>query len=705
MTTARRIASTAAGICILYAAVLGSSGCRTQPADPRYFRDGKQYGVYDGLWRDRWWNYYGRARSYAEGGFWDEAAADLLTALDRRGAVTRDPVDQYMARTYGTHFIDFFAHRELGVIYYEQGLYDQAITELHTSRAQTDTAKARYYLDQARADRVRQTGADRTDPRIAVRSAGTDGVTTEFTVRVTGTVTDDTYVAAINVDGEDVRIPLASPAVDFDVTVPVRRGRNSLKVRATDIVGRTAETYVNIVGDREGPAVNLTSPNPLETVRSLTVELNGTVTDMSGVASLRIGNRRVDGGGSAERSSRIEFREDVELNVGQNAIEVDCVDLLGNVTRCVINLVCRPMAAGVMSRPFAVAGLDDGPVTLCAAAGPVPALQIKRQTAKGVEEILKPWHVYRPEVRIIVGVFSAASAMVRIDGGAGTAIEDIVPAGMTMRTYAVKLERGDNTVRITAETGDVPPRTRSIRLVRHPVGIEDMAWRLQIAAMPPGCSTDEYDRPESSSFIHTQYQREMFASGRFRLVERARLDSVLREQELTLAGLTDPKSAVKVGKIVAAEALILSDVRETNRDIQILQRVVDAETGLVLAMADTYCENTLRETVKMRVAELAADVRDAFPLLEGAVVSTRDDHIYIDLGSQDGVRRGYRLNVVTRGDPVIDERNGEVLLDAQPEIAGSVSIDEVFPRQCRALVPVEPGPVTPIRPGLEVWTR
>ncbi len=226
MTTARRIAWTAVGICVLCAAIVGLGGCRTQPADPRYIRDGKQYGVYDGLWRDRWWNYYGRALSFAEGGFRDEAIADLQTALELRGAVTRDAVDQYMARTYGTHFTDFFPHRELGVIYYEQGLHDKAISELDMSRAQTDTAKARYFLDQARAGRIQQAGADRSEPRIDVLLAGAHGATTDFAVRVTGSVTDDTYVASITVGGEDIRIPLASPTVEFDVTVPIHRGRN-----------------------------------------------------------------------------------------------------------------------------------------------------------------------------------------------------------------------------------------------------------------------------------------------------------------------------------------------------------------------------------------------------------------------------------------------------------------------------------------------
>jgi hypothetical protein len=63
------------------------------------------------IWRARWWNYYKRGTSYAAGEFWTEAIADLQQAIAQRS------VDQRQARTYGLHFIDYFPHRELGIVY------------------------------------------------------------------------------------------------------------------------------------------------------------------------------------------------------------------------------------------------------------------------------------------------------------------------------------------------------------------------------------------------------------------------------------------------------------------------------------------------------------------------------------------------------------------------------------------------------------
>ena len=57
-----------------------STACAVEKA-PVYREDGVEYGVVDGLFRSRWWNYYERGCSYAEGGYWEDAEADFKKAL------------------------------------------------------------------------------------------------------------------------------------------------------------------------------------------------------------------------------------------------------------------------------------------------------------------------------------------------------------------------------------------------------------------------------------------------------------------------------------------------------------------------------------------------------------------------------------------------------------------------------------------------
>ena len=132
---------------------------------PVFERDGIEYGVTDGLFRSRWWNYYERGCSYAEGEYWKEAEADFKEAIKQRDE------DRRRARTYGVlNFIDYFPHRELGVSYYHQTRYAEAINELERSIADTPSAKAGYFLDKARREWLLQEGIDAQRPRLVSTS-------------------------------------------------------------------------------------------------------------------------------------------------------------------------------------------------------------------------------------------------------------------------------------------------------------------------------------------------------------------------------------------------------------------------------------------------------------------------------------------------------------------------------------------------------
>jgi len=677
--------------------------CQTAGPGPEYVRDGRQYGVYDGLWRDRWWNFYGRGLSFADGEFWDEAVRDLERSIELRAAVARKSVDQYMARTYGTHFVDFFPHRELGVVHYSQGNYDAAIRELEVSRSQTDTAKARYFLDLARSASLRQTGADQTPPELELDVAGVPGSTSSFEVRISGRARDDTYVARVTVGRQPVRIPAARPVVEFDVTVPVERGTNTIMVEAVDLVGHPTSRRLSIEGDHEGPALTIVAPNPLEPVTARRTAIRGIVKDRSGVTSLRIGADEVDVASVDGARDTFAFRHDILLQTGLNLVRFECTDGLDNVTRSVMAVRCQLQHGRRTGHPYLVyAGY--GQSGAAGAAVPGLTLQVNRQTADGVAEILDPWNVYGPEARVVVGIFAAQQTTVSITGGAGSPIEDTVPAGMTMRTYTVRLDAGENRVRIEAASRG-RTQSRDITVIRHAVGIENMAWRLELAVLPPGCSAESAVRPQSSSLIRALCQQTLFDAERFNIVERERLDVVLDEQQLSVVGLTDPRSAIRVGELVAAEALVLSDVRETDSDIQILQRVVDTETSRILTMKDAYCEDKEYDTVKSRISELVHDICSAFPLLEGAVVRREGDDVFVNLGTEHGLRQGYRLNIVDRGDPIVDDRNGQVLLDAPPKVVADVCIEDAYPRLSRARAYHATERAVQIRPGLEVWTK
>jgi tetratricopeptide (TPR) repeat protein len=139
--------------------ILSYSGCADRLLPSAYVKDGKEYGKVKGaFFGHQWWHYYERAISYADGEFYEEALEDLKEAVDRRKK------DQRMARTYGMHFIDYFPHRELGIVYYQISDLEKAKTELEKSLRQFPSAKARFYLDRVRKALLEQEAEELPPP-------------------------------------------------------------------------------------------------------------------------------------------------------------------------------------------------------------------------------------------------------------------------------------------------------------------------------------------------------------------------------------------------------------------------------------------------------------------------------------------------------------------------------------------------------------
>ncbi|MFH1724193.1 MAG: FlgO family outer membrane protein [Elusimicrobiota bacterium] len=69
----------------------------------------------------------------------------------------------------------------------------------------------------------------------------------------------------------------------------------------------------------------------------------------------------------------------------------------------------------------------------------------------------------------------------------------------------------------------------------------------------------------------------------FSVVERTALHEVMEEQKLHLTGAVDSKTAVEVGRLVGAHVLLLGSVEKLAGAYQLNARLVEAETGGILA--------------------------------------------------------------------------------------------------------------------------
>jgi curli biogenesis system outer membrane secretion channel CsgG len=210
---------------------------------------------------------------------------------------------------------------------------------------------------------------------------------------------------------------------------------------------------------------------------------------------------------------------------------------------------------------------------------------------------------------------------------------------------------------------------------------------------------------------------ELVKKGGFRVMERERLAAILEEKNLTVSGDIDPKTAVKLGKMIGVEYLIAGAVTElgvADRDVNVpsgifggrlpsvnvrsqkMDAAVDARafstsTGEIV-WADTASESTSDSSVY--VAGAGGGVEDRRKLdrllrpvvvrladslgqktlattglggtsdasgVAGKIAKASGGAIYLNVGAEAGIKEGDEFDVFRVGEVIKDPDTGEVL--------------------------------------------
>ena len=233
---------------------------------------------------------------------------------------------------------------------------------------------------------------------------------------------------------------------------------------------------------------------------------------------------------------------------------------------------------------------------------------------------------------------------------------------------------------------------------------------------------------------------EIVRKGTFRVMEREQLAAIMEEKNLTLSGDIDPKTAVKIGKMIGVEYLIAGAVTElgvADRDVNVpsglfgrrlpsvnvrsqkMDAAVDARafstsTGEIV-WADSASESTsdssvyvagagggvedhrkldrLLRPVVVKLAESLSQTKLTTSGLGGAtdasgvagkIAKAAGGTIYLNVGSEVGVKEGDEFDVFRAGEPIKDPDTGEVL-GANEQKVGRIKVNAVMgPRLSKA---------------------
>jgi len=599
-----------------------------------------------GVFRDTFWDFYERGLKYSEAGAWKAAIQDFRAARAKRDREDR------RARTYGVDFIEYFPVRELGIALYHDGQFKAAVSELEKSLAAYPTAKAAYYYNLARAALLRQAAADPRPPRVKIDAPADGLLTNVLAMEVRGSAESRNQVALVEVNGEAELIDAAAPTRTFAQVAVLAPGANVIQVRAKDLIGQETLASVKVTVDREGPAVVMDS-----TARTATgqIRLDGTVADNVRLGTLSVNGRAVTLGSGAEST----FTVDVPGTA--TAFQIEAQDAAGNVTRVRI-----PIPTG--ARSWAP---DDVVRVAWRTQLPLPGFL---QRAGLTLEMEKPPAEVQQDSVSVAGVVGSGAGMKELKINGQVQQIPAAAAGKPFAfSYGVPLVEGRNTITVVATDQAGKTETRTFTVVRKVEEVAQVGSRLAVALMP--MSHKGQPTPVYAGALEAMTDA-LVNQKRFKVLSRDQLDAILREQKLSSTQLVDPATAIRLGKLVAAEAVISLSVNETLKSVEAYAQLISTETSTVLASKDIFDPEKAPGSARAKMVELAAKLKQDYPLVEGAVVTVANKRVVVGIGAPKNVRPDMKVIVYHEGQPLIDPTTKEVL-DRPIESLGEGHLKEV----------------------------
>jgi tetratricopeptide (TPR) repeat protein len=238
-------------IIIFFIFVLISCVIIAQP--PHRTKDGEFYGVLNRKYMGQWYDDYEVALDYAKGAFWDDAKKYFLKALIHKKN------DKRMVTTYGTHFMDYFPNREMGIIHYYQGNLHAAVQLLEKSIASQSSPRALFYLNCVRRALSRKQNVDHQPPSIYAQFPDTVNVekflTNKYQLSIAGKITDNDFIQSVFINGEQIPITMVDPKIQLNEIISLTSDENIVQITATDVSGNMSTQIHKIFLDVLSPLI------------------------------------------------------------------------------------------------------------------------------------------------------------------------------------------------------------------------------------------------------------------------------------------------------------------------------------------------------------------------------------------------------------------------------------------------------------------
>ena len=621
-----------------------------------------------------------------DGGCLDLAIKEFAKAIHDR------PDDERLARAYGMHFMGFFPHRELGIIYYQTGRTQEAIKELEKSLQDSPSSKAMYFLNEVRRQWLQENDLDLFPPLLHLSFPTSDPYfTNELKLIIKGEAEDDNFVSALSIDGEPIFIELSAQTIPFTHTLLLKKGKNSISIVTEDLIGRRTEKTLDIVVDRMGPVVNLSHTPVEQAFHDGRMLIQGIIFDDSGIDTLSINDEPID----LEKGKMAEFSRWIELSEDVQRVSLLATDMAGNKTSGYIEISPESgnrMASGLYNQ-------DRHLTRVCP--------ESRKRDLIQIASLDTPWFALHdsepfiffeplPSVTMYDSIYLLGKIQYKTD------ISDIkilsnnhLISGITYDSgFLSKLKRrltqegekvlflgeiiemapGQNEITIEVTNKKGITRIKRFYVVKKEEELLDQKYRLCISILPvEDLSEPEWNSDTTKRYVFFRLSTAFVNQKRFQVVEREKLEEILREQRISISDLSRKKNVIQVGKLSNAEAILTGYMRNKEDSIELSGTMIDTQSTKQLYSTDVYLKGDKDEIIPKAAEILAMKIRNHFPLCKGKVLEKSGPKIKVNIGRQQNIGEHTKMIVYRE-----EEWEGLVLSEAK--------VERVFDDYSRALL-------------------
>lgn len=122
---------------------------------------------------------------------------------------------------------------------------------------------------------------------------------------------------------------------------------------------------------------------------------------------------------------------------------------------------------------------------------------------------------------------------------------------------------------------------------------------------PTGISNNE------SQFLSDRLRTELFETGKFQVVEREKMNTILKEQGFQQSGCTSVECAIEIGQLLNVTVMVAGSIGKIEEIYSLSIRMIDVETGGIIRTATRDYEGSLSEVLTEVIPEISVQLAEA----------------------------------------------------------------------------------------------